>query len=117
MSVTLEQIAVDCSDVLALATFWANVLETEVEAGSNEYAATVQRTAGGPAMMFLKVPEQPSGTKNRLHFDLASTDWAAEVDRLVSLGAKRHGEFTEYGVHWVTLTDPEGNVFDLAEAH
>jgi hypothetical protein len=28
---------------------------------------------------------------------------------------KRVGEFDEYGAHWVTLADPEGNVFDLAE--
>jgi hypothetical protein len=117
MSVTLEQIAVDCADALALATFWAQVLETEVDAGGNQYAATVNRAGGGPAMMFLKVPEQPSEVKNSFHLDLSSSDWAAEVDRLVALGAKRQGEFSEYGVHWITLTDPEGNVFDLAEAH
>ena len=40
---------------------------------------------------------------------------AAEIDRLVGLGAKRLDEHTEYGAHWITLADPEGNVFDVAE--
>ena len=64
--------------------------------------------------MFIQVPEERAA-KNRLHLDLASADWSAEVDRVVGLGAKRVGEFDEYGAHWVTLADPEGNVFDLAE--
>lgn len=117
MSITFEQLAVDCADVQAQATFWAQVFQTEVDAGSNEFMATVNRAGSGPAMMFLQVPEKPAGVKNRLHLDLGSSNWAADVDRIVSLGAKRQGEFNEYGVHWITLTDPEGNVFDLAESH
>ena len=36
------------------------------------------------------------------------------VDRLVAIGATKVGEFDEYGAHWITLSDPEGNVFDVA---
>lgn len=114
MSVTLEQVTFDSNDVPVLAAFWAQVFGTEVDAGGNEFAATVNKAGGGPAMMFLKVPEPRTG-KNRVHLDLASADWAAEVDRIVGLGAKRLDEYDEYGVHWVTLADPEGNLFDLAE--
>ncbi|MGC4939481.1 VOC family protein [Kribbella sp. DT2] len=118
MSISLAQIAVDSADVRALATFWAQVFQTDVDAGGNEFMSTVNRAGGsGPAMMFLQVPEKPAGAKNRLHLDLSSSDWAADVDRIISLGAKREAEFNEYGTHWITLTDPEGNVFDLAEAH
>jgi hypothetical protein len=115
MSVTLENIAVDCTNAKALATFWAAVLSSEVNAEANEFFATI-KTASGPTLMFLQVPEPRSG-KNRLHLDLATADWSAEVDRLVDLGAKRLDEHTEYGAHWLTLADPEGNVFDLAEHH
>src|SRR6266705_2896109 len=114
MPVTLENIVFDCADAGALATFWAGVLTTEVDAGSNQFFATVNRSADGPTLMFVQVPEPRTG-KNRLHVDLAGTDWAAEVDRLVALGAKRHDEHDEYGTHWITLADPEGNVFGLAE--
>ncbi|MFK4089998.1 VOC family protein [Kribbella sp. NPDC020789] len=116
MSVSLENIAFDCTDAAALAGFWAEVLATSVDADGNQFFATVNRAADGPTLMFLQVPEPRNG-KNRLHLDLATADWAAEVDRLVGLGAKRLDEHNEYGTHWITLADPEGNVFDLAEAH
>ncbi|GAA1158508.1 VOC family protein [Kribbella jejuensis] len=113
MPVTLENIAVDCANAKRLATFWADVLSTEVDAEANEFFATI-KTAAGPTLMFLQVPEPRNG-KNRLHLDLATSDWSTEVDRLVDLGAKRLDEHNEYGTHWITLADPEGNVFDLAE--
>ena len=114
MPITLENIVFDCADANTLATFWAGVLSTEVDADGNQFFATVNRSADGPTLMFLQVPEPRNG-KNRLHVDLATADWSAEVDRLVGLGAKRLDEHDEYGTHWITLADPEGNVFDLAE--
>jgi predicted enzyme related to lactoylglutathione lyase len=114
MSITLEHVTFDCANAADLAGFWAQLLRTEVDAEGNEFFATVNKAADGPALMFIQVPEERAG-KNRLHLDLATADWAAEVDRIVGLGAKRVGEFDEYGAHWVTLADPEGNVFDLGE--
>jgi predicted enzyme related to lactoylglutathione lyase len=114
MPITLEHVTFDCADAATLAGFWAQVLETQVDAEANEFFATVNKGGDGPALMFIQVPEERAG-KNRLHIDFATTGWAAEVDRIVDLGAKRVGEFDEYGAHWVTLADPEGNVFDLAE--
>lgn len=115
MSVTLENVVFDCTDAGALATFWAGVFSTQVDADSNQFFATVNRSADGPTLMFIQVPEPRAG-KNRLHVDLATADWSAELDRLIGLGAKRLDEHDEYGTHWVTLADPEGNVFDLARA-
>jgi predicted enzyme related to lactoylglutathione lyase len=114
MSVSLESITFDCVDANTLATFWAGVLSAEVDADGNQFFATVNRNAPGTTLMFIAVPEPRNG-KNRLHLDLAATDWAAEIDRLVGLGAKRLDEYNEYGAHWITLADPEGNVFDVAE--
>ena len=113
MSITLENVVFDCADAGALATFWADVFSTQVDADSNQFFATVNRTADGPTLMFVQVPEPRTG-KNRLHVDLASADWSAELDRLIGLGAKRLDEHDEYGTHWITLSDPECNVFDLA---
>ena len=62
--------------------------------------------------MFLAVPEPRQG-KNRVHLDLVSTDRQAVVERALSLGATKVGEFDEYGTQWTTLADPEGNVFDI----
>ncbi len=63
-----------------------------------------------PDLVFLKVPEDKR-VKNRLHLDLRPVDQAAEVDRLMSLGA--HRVFVGQGddASWVVLADPEGNEF------
>jgi predicted enzyme related to lactoylglutathione lyase len=51
--------------------------------------------------------------KNRLHLDLATTDWETEIDRLTDLGATRIREVKDNGAQWITMADPEGNEFDL----
>jgi hypothetical protein len=35
----------------------------------------------------------------------------------VALGAIKIGDFDQYGTQWTTLTDPEGNVFDIGAPH
>ena len=115
MSIAFAQIVIDCEEPPKLAGFWSEVLGVPVDPGASPYFATVGRSgdkALRPAWMFLKVPEPRVG-KNRVHPDLVASDLAAEVERLVGLGATRVAEFHEYGTRWVTLTDPEGNVFDI----
>ena len=118
MSIALENVVFDCTDAAALATFWADVLSSEVDADGNQFFATVNRSAGGPTLMFVQVPEPRSG-KNRLHLDLGAPEGgrAAEVARLVGLGATVLGERggDAEGLVWTTLTDPEGNEFCVAE--
>ncbi|TCO34135.1 putative enzyme related to lactoylglutathione lyase [Kribbella steppae] len=115
MSISIAQVTFDSDNPRALADFWAAVLERKVDDYGNEFVATVGRVDDrGTGLMFIKVPEGRNG-KNRIHLDLATADWAAEIDRLVGLGAKRLDEYDEYGTHWITFADPEGNLFDLAE--
>ncbi|MCU1658318.1 MAG: hypothetical protein JWO57_2974 [Pseudonocardiales bacterium] len=61
----------------------------------------------------MPVPEGKQ-VKNRLHLDLApraSDDQAADVARLVSLGATRVDIGQDERATWVVLADPEGNEF------
>ena len=53
--------------------------------------------------------------KNRMHFDVITTDFDAETDRLIGLGATKLNEVNGATAHWVTLADPEGNEFDLID--
>jgi len=62
-----------------------------------------------PGPMFVSVPEGKAG-KNRVHPDLRPADQAAEVERLVTLGARRV-DIGQGEIPWVTLADPEGNEF------
>ena len=52
--------------------------------------------------------------KNRVHLDLQADDRAAEVERLVSLGATVVHDKDEWNVRWTSLSDPECNEFCVA---
>jgi hypothetical protein len=117
-TLSLGQIVVDSADAAALAGFWSRLLERALLDGANQFFALIPAAEDGafPALMFLAVPEPRSG-KNRLHLDLVSPDRAAAVERAIQLGARKVGEFDEYGTQWTTLADPEGNVFDIGVPH
>jgi hypothetical protein len=72
------------------------------------------RLGGEPTWLFARVPERKTA-KNRLHVDLAAADRAAEVARLVELGAKRVTDVDEWGYQWTVMQDPEGNEFCVAQ--
>jgi hypothetical protein len=86
--------------------------------GATQFFAMIPASEDGsfPALMFLAVPE-PRQAKNRVHLDLVAADLPAEVERAVSLGATKVADFDEYGATWTTLTDPEGNIFDIGARH
>ncbi|MET7701800.1 VOC family protein [Streptomyces sp. NPDC005485] len=110
MAVSLYQVVVDTHDLPALARFWCQVLdwrvlfeaEDEIVIGADEHAL--------PGLCFVPVPERKT-VKNRLHIDLAPDDLAAEVERIIALGAHRADVGQGEDVTWVTLADPEGNEF------
>jgi hypothetical protein len=67
-----------------------------------------------PGMLFVPVPEEKAG-KNRLHLDFRPVDQTAEVERLLSLGARR-ADVGQGDASWVVLADPEGNEFCILGA-
>jgi predicted enzyme related to lactoylglutathione lyase len=118
MTATISALTMDCSDAAKLAAFWSAVLGRPVDEGATKDFAAIGLTdppAGQPTWMFITVPEGKT-SKNRFHPDLATGNLEAEVKRLVALGATEHGTFDESGARWTTLTDPEGNEFDLVAA-
>lgn len=80
---------------------------------ASEFFARIEGGGGDPMMMFIQVPEAKS-VKNRMHLDMNAGDRAAEVERLVALGATVVHEKNEFGMQWTTLADPEGNEFCVA---
>jgi predicted enzyme related to lactoylglutathione lyase len=113
MAINVLAVSVDGSDIPKLAEFWADVLDQPVSPGAtNGFAAITIRD--GLRLLFHQVPEGKV-VKNRVHLDLATTDYEAETDRLIKLGAVRLHDFdTEQGgSRWRNFADPEGNEFDL----
>ena len=113
----ITALAFDCVDAARLAGFWAEVLGREVDEGADEKFAGIgfaDPAAHSLHFLFEQVPEGKTA-KNRVHPDLLVEDLAAEVHRLLGLGATRLAELEIGGYRWVTLADPEGNEFDVVQ--
>lgn len=108
MAAVIKSVSFDCADALALATFWAEVLGSDVDEDATSDLAYVEAAGwGGPNMWFARVPETKAA-KNRVHLDLrAPVTMADEVRRLAALGA---AVVEQHEGHTV-MNDPEGNVF------
>lgn len=115
MGTLISQLVIDAADPLALARWWGQVLDWPVGQDDTEpYEAWIE-PPGTPApglggILFQRVPESKAG-KNRLHLDVRPTDGssqAAELDRLLALGATRV-DVGQGDVPWHVLADPEGN--------
>jgi glyoxalase superfamily protein len=104
----IKNVTFDAADALALATFWAAALGTDVDEDSTAERAYVEAAGwGGPNMWFVRVPE-PKTAKNRMHLDLrAPGPVADEVARLEGLGATVVAVYDAL----TTMRDPEGNEF------
>ena len=110
-------LVIDSADPPGLARFWSAGLRWEVGAEEPGEVVVWPRghdypDPGALPLVFVPVPEPRAG-KNRVHIDLASTSvahQAAQVDRLLGLGATR-ADIGQGEVPWVVLADPEGNEF------
>jgi predicted enzyme related to lactoylglutathione lyase len=113
----LVHLVIDAADPPGLARFWSAALGWEVGAEEPGEVVVWPRgydypDPGALPLVFVPVPEPKAG-KNRVHIDLASTSvahQAAQVDRLLGLGATR-ADIGQGEVPWVVLADPEGNEF------
>jgi hypothetical protein len=115
MEIRIQCVVVDSHDCERLATFWSEALGWRITYQSDTEWG-IEPPEGDPAVdvapdiLFVKVPDEKV-TKNRLHFDLRPLDQAAQVERLLGLGA-RHADIGQGDdVSWVVLADPEGNEF------
>jgi glyoxalase superfamily protein len=108
---TLVSITMDCADPAAIAPFWAAATGLRIDRGDENFVG-LRPVDGGPWLALDRVPD-PKLIKNRVHIDVApfaGDDHEAEVERLISLGARRI-DIGQGDVPWVVMADPEGNEF------
>jgi predicted enzyme related to lactoylglutathione lyase len=112
MPLRVSEVVIDCADHGAVVDFWAAALGYEREAINEQYVALVPPAAepGRPPMLFQKVPE-PKVAKNRVHLDFRTESMAAEVERLIELGAAPIAERSLGSTRWTVMADPAGNEF------
>lgn len=105
-------VAIDCADPDAQASFWADALGYRRHGSWEQYRSLVppDDARGLPKLVLQQVPEAKA-VKNRLHLDLVVDDVDAEVARLTALGATvvPGAGHDEPGLRWVLMLDPEGN--------
>ena len=115
MSSNVFAVSFDARDAQAVASFWAAALGRTVAegAGRDHAAINADPAVPGSRISFHQVPESKT-VKNRMHLDLITTDFDAEIERLTGLGATKLNEI-KGDRHWATLADPEGNEFDVID--
>ena len=119
----LKEIVFDCHRAAPLARFWAQVLEGyAVRAYDDEEIArlaalgltpetdpVVMVDGPGPTLCFHEI--ERGRVQGRIHLDVAVEDPAAEIKRLIGIGATIGREAEGYTV----MLDPEGNHFCIVE--
>lgn len=110
MPVQWFSLVVDCDNPATLADWWAKVLGFRIVYRSEREVDIAADTDNFPGIAFLRTPGRKQ-IKNRLHIDLNPDNQAAEVARLLSLGATRVHVGQDDDVDWVVMADPEGNEF------
>ncbi|PRX48441.1 putative enzyme related to lactoylglutathione lyase [Prauserella shujinwangii] len=115
MNLTLGMVTLDCADPRRLAGFWTKALGLEIAEDYDEYI--VLRGEGQPVALGLQRVPEPKPGKNRVHLDFGTGDRAAEVARLVALGARELADHEMPGLRWTVLADPDGNEFCVGGYH
>jgi hypothetical protein len=107
-------IVVDCSDLPRMIAFWQEALHYVPRDPPESDGVVLKDPAErGPNLSLYRTLEAPL-SDYRIHLDLYSSDPEREVDRLVGLGATLR-RAAEAGEDFVTLADPDGNLFDVID--
>jgi catechol 2,3-dioxygenase-like lactoylglutathione lyase family enzyme len=110
MASRIGEIIIDCPDPKAAASFWCAALGYRAT-DRDDAGVAIAGDSSAPTILLIANTDAKRG-KTPIHFDLCPTDrdQAAEVERLVELGASRV-DIGQRDVRWVVLADPAGNEF------
>ncbi|MFJ6615083.1 VOC family protein [Streptomyces sp. NPDC091289] len=104
--VRINALIVDAADPERLAAFWSELLGRPIVGRTGPYVWL--RREHGTGLGFQRTDEPRRG-KNRMHFDVAAPDPAAERQRVEALGGHRLEGYDDGG--FLVMGDPEGNEF------
>lgn len=107
-------ITIDAVTPRPVADFWCAALGWQIVEESDDGVRIAASDGSWPTVDVVAVPE-PKLVKNRLHLDLRADGVrsAAELDRLIALGARQIDVGQGADARWWVLSDPEGNEFCL----
>ena len=111
-SLTIGSIVIRVEDLERQTAFWTAALDYVAREGDDDgFALLRPRTGPGPNVSLDRV-RSTLLIPPRIHLDLYAEDQAAEVARLIGLGATYvHWDKRPANADYVILADPEGNRF------
>jgi len=115
---SIGSIVIRVDDLPRMVAFWSAALDyvPRGEHDSDDFVLLRPRDGRGPNVS-LDAVRAPRSIPPKLHLDLYADDQAAEVERLVGLGASEvHWDGRPADADYVILEDPEGNRFCVVDA-
>jgi len=113
-TVWVGSIVIDCDDLPRMMAFWQDALHYVPRDPPEPDGVVLKDPAGRGPNLALNLTSEGPLNDYRLHLDLYSSDPEREAERLLRLGAtlKRPAQ---RGHDFVTLADPDGNLFDVVD--
>jgi predicted enzyme related to lactoylglutathione lyase len=113
----IGSIVLRVDDLASQLAFWSKALDyVPREPPEDDWAVLRPRSRSGPNISLSAKPSQVQQGP-RIHLDLYSDDQAADIERLLALGATRpHEPHRPADADYVILADPEGNRFCVVDA-
>ena len=115
--IRIGSIVIRVDDLQRQASFWQQALGYERRIDdSDDFVLLFPKDGNGPNVS-LDAMRSEVQIPPRLHMDLYADDQAAEVRRLIDLGASEvHWDKRPTNADYVILADPEGNRFCVIDA-
>ena len=115
--ITIGSIVIRVDDLERQKAFWTAALNyVPREGDDDDFALLRPRSETGPNVSLDRV-RSALQIPPRIHLDLYAEDQAAEVKRLIGLGASEvHWDRRPPDADYVILADPEGNRFCVIDA-
>ena len=109
-------IVIRVDDLERQTSFWTQALDyAEREGDADDFALLRPREGDGPNVSLDRVRANLQ-IPPRIHLDLYAEDQAAEVQRLIGLGATEvHWDKRPADADYVIMSDPEGNRFCVVD--
>ena len=110
----IGSVVIDTANLARMVPFWREALHyVPREAPEVDGVVLKDPTGVGPNLSLCRTEDGPL-RDYRLHLDLYTPEPEREVDRLVRLGATVQSRRSP-GQDFVTLADPDGNLFDVID--
>lgn len=117
--VAVGSIVIRCHRFAESRAFWEQALGyVPREEPEDDWVVLTAPSGHGPNVSLARVAEPPApalDADSPVHLDLYTTDAAAEVERLLALGATRFPVEPPAGADFVVLVDPDGYRFCVVQ--